>query len=137
MGDYFQEADTLAKVDTFFATLLTARPLFSMFGLDAFAVRAVVVVVINVSVGRRIFLRIRIVRIYLCHSCSPSVCFAVRDSMTYQVACCQPTVDFAVKLASCERLGAGNWYFSFKLFLFWINRNEEESGKIRGRKRIR
>src|SRR5260370_6492688 len=58
----------LAKLDTFSAALLAIRPSLSMLWLDALSVRAVVVIVIHVPMRGWVFFRVRVVRVYFCHS---------------------------------------------------------------------
>jgi hypothetical protein len=55
LGDYFSAEDALAEFDALFAARLASGPAFPMFLLNFLALKAVIVVVIDLSVLRRLF----------------------------------------------------------------------------------
>ena len=57
----------LTELDALIAAELTASALLLMLQLYSFSVGAVVVVMINVSVLRRVFFRVRMISGYFCH----------------------------------------------------------------------
>jgi|GEM_PF-4100837 len=57
----------LTKLNTLIASRFAARSAFTMLRLDSLTVRAVIVIVVDVSMFRRIFLRICVIWRYLCH----------------------------------------------------------------------
>jgi len=61
--------DSLAESDAHVASRLVASTLFHVLRLDALAVLAVIVVVVDVAVLRRILDRVGVVRRYLRHLC--------------------------------------------------------------------
>ena len=67
LGNNFSGESVLAKFDALLATLLPARPALAMPSLDGLSVTAIVMVVINVAVLGRVFRRICMIRVYLCH----------------------------------------------------------------------
>lgn len=60
-------SDDLAEPNALLTAWLASVALFPMFRLDFLALEAVVVIVIDLSVLRRLFDRVRVVRRYLCH----------------------------------------------------------------------
>jgi hypothetical protein len=79
MGNHIPRAPMLAEIDALFTTLLTAGAGQSMLWLDPLSVRAIVVVVVNVSMRGQILFGCRVVRRYLCHFYSP-LCSMQLDS---------------------------------------------------------
>jgi hypothetical protein len=59
--------NALAEFDAFFASGLAASALFPVFRLDSFPVWAIIVIVMDLTVLRRFFDGVGMVRFYLCH----------------------------------------------------------------------
>lgn len=71
MGSHILRTIMLAELNALIATRFSASAAFAVFRQYSFSIWAVVVVVINVSVSRRILLGIRVVRGYFCHNNPP------------------------------------------------------------------
>ena len=71
MGNHLSGVAALTELDALLATRFPASPGQAMFFLDALPIWAVVVIVIDLSVLRRVLLRVRVVRRYL--HCGPSL----------------------------------------------------------------
>ena len=87
----------LSKLYAFVAARFSACTSLAMIGFDTFAVRAVVMIVINIAVLGSILERVRMVRIYLGHESDPfwkPEYSALRQSSTEGrdplVGCCKP-----------------------------------------------
>ena len=68
LGSRFPRTGSLAKPDALFAARLAARTVDAILRLDSLSVFAIVVIVVNVPVFRRVFRDTRVVRPYLCHA---------------------------------------------------------------------
>ena len=68
VGDRFSGTNLLAEPNTLFASWTTALSFRAMPRLDPLPVRAVIVIVVDVPVFRRLFLRIRVIWSALGHS---------------------------------------------------------------------
>ena len=66
LGNYVPRS-VLAKPDAFLAARLVPGSVYAMLGLDFLPVRAVIVIVMDIPMLRRVFERVRVVRRYLCH----------------------------------------------------------------------
>jgi hypothetical protein len=71
LGNYISREGLLAKFLTFLTALLAAITTLAMPSLNGFPVMAIVMVVINVAVLGRVFRRICVIRVYLCHRFPP------------------------------------------------------------------
>jgi len=57
----------LAEPDTFIAPRFAASPAFTVFLHGSVSIWAFIMVIVNISILRRIFLRVGVVRICFCH----------------------------------------------------------------------
>jgi hypothetical protein len=65
----------LTELNALVAARLSARSAFPMLFFDSLSVRTIIVVMVYVSVLRRILLRVGMVRTNFCHKLSPVVIF--------------------------------------------------------------
>jgi hypothetical protein len=72
LGNYISGTGMLAELDAFVAARFATSPIFTVFRLDSLSIWTVIVIVVHISMCRRIFNRVCVVRSYLGHRESPS-----------------------------------------------------------------